>query len=402
MPTRTWRQLSRLADAPPAVLSVIPHDPFLNPAWLGALESSGVVGPDTAWQPAHLLLERDGQPAALLPLYRKQDSRGEYVFDHAWAGAYERHGRDYYPKLVTAIPFTPVPGPRLLLAAGEQAGDWLPTVLQAIQELCAAQSLSGWHGLFVEEDWVAPALAAGFARREGCRFHWENPGYTGFDDFLGRLTSKKRKDLRRERRLLQEQGVRCRQLEGHEISREAWDFFYHCYVRTYHEHGQHPYLNRTLFQTIAREMPEQLMLVIAEDDAGPMASALFFRNGQTLYGRYWGSLRRADGLHFEVCYYQGMEYCMRRGLRDFDPGTQGEHKLLRGFAPRRTHSLHWLVAPEFQQAIKRFGEEEMIAVRRYAEDAASVLPYRQDAQRQEENRQEESRLKAERQTEEKP
>lgn len=378
MPPRPWRQLSRLADAPAPLLAAPAADPFLHPGFLLALETSGVVGPGTAWQPAHLLFERDGEARALLPLYRKQDSRGEYVFDHAWAGAYERHGLAYYPKLVTAVPFTPVPGPRLLLAPGERLADWLPAVLDAVRALCEEEAFSGWHGLFVEDDWMPPALAAGFARREGCRFHWENPGYADFDDFLARLTSKKRKDLKRERRRLQEQGVTCRQLEGDAMDEDSWDFFYQCYVRTYHEHGQHPYLNRTFFRLLARQMRDRLMIVLAEDSAGPLASALFFHDEHTLYGRYWGCLRRADGLHFEVCYYQGMEYCMRRGLSDFDPGTQGEHKLLRGFAPRRTHSLHWLAEPAFQQAVRRFGEEERIAVMRYAEEAASVLPYRQD------------------------
>lgn len=382
MPPRPWRQLSRLADAPAPLLAGAVSDPFLHPGFLGALETAGVVGPGTAWQPAHLLFEHEGRAAALLPLYRKQDSRGEYVFDHSWAGAYERHGLAYYPKLVTAVPFTPVPGPRLLLAPGESLEDWLPTVLEAVRTLCEEQGLSGWHGLFVEEDWVAPALAAGFARREGCRFHWENPGYGNFDDFLARLTSKKRKDLKRERRRLQEAGVTCRRFEGSDIDEDRWDFFYRCYVRTYHEHGQHPYLNRAFFALLARQMGEHLMLVVAEDADGPLASALFFRSGHTLYGRYWGCLRRADGLHFEVCYYQGMEYCMQRGLSDFDPGTQGEHKLLRGFAPRRTYSLHWLAEPEFQQAVRRFGEEERMAVMRYAEEAASVLPYRQETRQE--------------------
>lgn len=385
MTAPSWRRLSSIAEAGELLLNCCPADPFLHPGFLKALESSGAVGPATAWQPCHLLFERDDQPLALLPLYRKQDSRGEYVFDHAWAGAYERHGLPYYPKLVSAIPFTPVPGPRLLLAAGEEPSDWIGSVLEAIKAECSSQALSGWHGLFVEEEWLAAGAEAGLARREGCRFHWENRDYRNFEDFLALLTSKKRKDLRRERRLLQEAGVRCRRLRGHEISEADWDFFWACYQQTYFEHGQRPYLNRDFFRQLAAAQSSQLMLALAEDSEGPMASALFLHNASTLYGRYWGCLRRADGLHFELCYYQGMEFCMELGLRDFDPGTQGEHKLLRGFAPRLTHSLHWLQEPGFQTAIQRFVQEESLAVSRYAREAASVLPYRQEANgRQEE------------------
>lgn len=377
MPSRSWRCLSHLTDAAELLNTALPGDPFLHPAFLGALESSGAVGPGTAWEPAHLLCERDGHAAALLPLYRKQDSCGEYVFDHAWAAAYQRHGFSYYPKLLTGIPFSPVPGPRLLLAPGESLADWLPTVLLAVREECHQQMSSGWHGLFVQQDWLKEAKVQGFAIREGCRFHWQNPGYRDFGDFLDQLTSKKRKDIKRERRRLQEQGVRCHQLRGNDIDTAAWDFFYQCYIRTYHEHGQQPYLNREFFRRLAETMPEQLMLVMAEDADGPMASALFLHDAHTLYGRYWGSLRRADGLHFEVCYYAGMEFCLREGLSDFDPGTQGEHKLLRGFAPQRTYSLHWLQQASFQDAIRKFVGEERIGVRRYEEEATSVLPYRQ-------------------------
>lgn len=375
MPSRSWQKLSRLDDAVWLVSATRPH-PFLQPAFLNALERSGSVGPGTAWEASHLLFERAGKAAALLPLYRKTDSRGEYVFDHSWAAAYERHGLAYYPKLVTAVPFTPVPGPRLLLANGEKLEDWLPFVLQTLREVCSQEQVSGWHGLFVEEDWLEAARAQGFAVREGCRFQWNNPGYRDFDDFLDQLTSKKRKDLKRERRRLVEQGISCRALQGRDIGTAAWDFFYECYVRTYHEHGQHPYLSRDFFRQLADTMPEQLMLVLAEDGDGPLASALFLQDGRTLYGRYWGSLRHADGLHFEVCYYQGIEFCLREGLRDFDPGTQGEHKLLRGFAPRRTWSLHWLQEPGFQSAIARFVDEERIAIARYHDEAESLLPFR--------------------------
>ncbi|MDP2228201.1 MAG: GNAT family N-acetyltransferase [Moraxellaceae bacterium] len=376
MPTDTRTYLSRLCDAPAGLLGAAGSHPFLQAAFLMALEDSGAAGPGARWQPCHLLLEREGAPLALLPLYRKQDSRGEYVFDHDWASAWERHGHAYFPKLVTAVPFTPVPGPRLLCAPGVAMDTAIAAVLAALPEVIREQGVSGWHGLFVEAPWLAPARAAGFAVRTGCRFHWENPGWADFDAYLAALTSKKRKDIRRERRLLNEAGVRCRRLQGHEITAADMDFFATCYARTYHEHGQAPYLPAAFFQQLRLTMPEQLLLVIASDDPGDMASALFFHDGQTLFGRYWGALRRADGLHFEVCYYQGMEFCLHEGLTDFDPGTQGEHKLLRGFHPQLTHSLHLMQDSSFQSAIARYVSEESVGVMRYCEEAQGYLPYR--------------------------
>lgn len=374
MPTPSWRTLPALHEATLSGRPASDH-PFTQTAFLQGLETCGCVGPGTGWQPRHLLLEQ-GDRRALLPTYSKTDSSGEYVFDHAWAAAYQRHGLRYFPKLVTAVPFTPVPGPRLLLPEGEIASLWLPDVFTAIQDLVIQEQASGWHGLFVPEDWLPAASEAGLLARTGCRFHWQNHGYRDFSDFLDTLTSKKRKDIRRERRLLAEKGIRCRVQSGPDISPADTGFFVDCYTRTYHEHGQHPYLNLAFFQHLFRSMPDQVLLVTAEDDAGPMASALFLHDQTTLYGRYWGCLRRADGLHFELCYYLGMEICMQRGLSDFDPGTQGEHKLLRGFAPRLTHSLHWLKEPAFHDAVSRFVEEERNQVERYCEDAANHLPYR--------------------------
>lgn len=372
-----WQRLSRLADLPRAVAWQDGGNPFLSLPWLQALEDSGAVGAGTAWQPCHLLFLREGRPAALLPLYRKADSRGEYVFDQGWAAAWRRQGLPYYPKLVTAIPFTPVPGPRLLLAPGEVTEAWLPTVFAAVREECGRQGASGWHALFVDATWRSAGAAAGLAVREGCRFHFDNPGYRDFEAFLAALTSKKRKDIRRERRLLAAAGVRCEAIPGSAASAADWDFFLACYERTYHEHGQAPYLNRDFFAAIARDLAAQLHLVLARDDRGPMAAALFLHQGDTLYGRYWGSLRRADGLHFEVCYYQGIELCLRLGLVGFDPGTQGEHKLLRGFAPVITQSLHWVAEPGFMAAVKDFTQAEAEEVRRYAAAARDALPFRQ-------------------------
>lgn len=372
-----WQRLSRLADIPSAAAWQDSGNPFLSLPWLGALEASGAVGPGTAWQPCHLLFYREERPAALLPLYRKSDSRGEYVFDQGWAAAWRRHGLPYYPKLVTAIPFTPVPGPRLLLAPGEAAADWLPAVLAAMPSECADLGASGWHALFVDAAWRAAGEAAGLALREGCRFHFHNPGFRDFQDYLAALASKKRKDIRRERRLLAAAGVRCEVIPGVDAGQREWDFFHACYERTYHEHGQSPYLGRDFFTAIARDIPERLHLVIARDAVGPVAAALFLHQADTLYGRYWGCLRRIDGLHFETCYYQGIELCLRLGLSGFDPGTQGEHKLLRGFAPVVTQSLHWVAEPGFMRAIGEFTRAEAADVRRYMAAAREALPYRQ-------------------------
>lgn len=377
MPNPAWRRLSGFADAPDAFADG--GNPFLSPAFLGSLEDAGCVGRGTSWEPCHLLFLRDKRPAALLPLYRKLDSRGEYVFDQGWAAAYRRHGLAYYPKLVTAIPFTPVPGARLLLAPGEREADWREVALAAVKAECQAMGASGWHGLFVEEDWLAPAAVAGLAHREGVRFHWHNPGHAGFEDYLGSLASKRRKDIRRERRRLAEAGIHCRTIAGPDLGEAEREFFFDCYVRTYHEHGQAPYLNREFFRLLQARMGERLHLVIADDALGPMACALFLHQGETLYGRYWGARRRQDGLHFEVCYYQGIELCIRLGLAGFDPGTQGEHKLLRGFAPRPTHSLHWLAEPAFQAAVEEFVAAEREDVRRYREAAMDALPFRQEA-----------------------
>ncbi|MFN3586598.1 MAG: GNAT family N-acetyltransferase [Moraxellaceae bacterium] len=374
-----WRCLSTLRDAPAGLFPPPGSHPFTQNAFLSALEDSGAVGPRTAWQPCHLLLEDadTGAPLGLLPLYRKTDSRGEYVFDQAWAQAWHRHGLRYYPKLVSAIPFTPVPGPRLLLAPAAAREPLQRAVLDALPRLLADTGCSGWHGLFVEPDWLPLADAAGLAIRLGCRFHWHNPGWRDFEDYLAALTSKKRKDIRRERRRLAEDGIRCRRLSGPAIDDANLEFFIACYARTYHEHGQAPYLPPAFFRLLRASMPEQLLLVVAEDDAGPLAAALFLRDACTLYGRYWGALRRADGLHFEACYYQGMEFCLAEGLADFDPGTQGEHKLLRGFRPRLTHSLHWVAANGFREALSQFVREEARHVSAYCREAETLLPYRQ-------------------------
>jgi len=373
------RVLAAITDAPGALWQSATDYPFLSLPFLAALERSGAVSPATGWTPHHLLLEEAGQPKALLPLYRKTHSRGEYVFDHGWAEAYHRHGLDYYPRLVSAIPFTPVPGPRCLLAPGVVPEEVGSTLLAGVRREAKALGASSWHGLFLPPDWPAICEQQGLALRRGCQFAWRDQNYGDFEGFLAALTSKRRKTLRAERRRVVEQGVRCRRIAGPALVEADWDFFYRCYKQTYAEHGQRPYLSRGFFSLIAATMAPQVMLVQAEAADGPVACALFFRDSTTLYGRYWGALANVDCLHFEVCYYQGIEYCLEQGLGYFDPGTQGEHKLSRGFGPVLTCSAHWLAEPAFMAAVQRFVREEESHVRNYQQDAMQHLPFRQES-----------------------
>ena len=314
--------------------------PFLSDAFFDALQGCGAVNPKTGWQPCHL--EADG---GWMPLYARSHSRGEYVFDYSWADAYQRHGLDYYPKLVTSIPFTPVTGAR-----------WQGDI--------SADSL--WGG--VQE---LPLVS-----RQACHFRWVNRDYRDFDDFLGQFQSRKRKNLRKERRRVQEQGLTITRHQGGQISANDWAFFYQCYASTYLKRGQLPYLNEAFFSTVGERLADQLMLVLARDRDRPVAAALYFFDADCLYGRYWGCLEERDGLHFELCYYQGIEFAIERQLAAFDPGVQGEHKILRGFEPVITWSMHHLREPAFHNAIADFCREEAVHVQRYREEAMTLLPFR--------------------------
>lgn len=373
----TVRVLTSINEAPATLWAAAPDYPFLRLPFLLALEETGAVSPATGWEARHLLLEEGGEVRALLPLYRKHHSRGEYVFDHAWAEAYQRYGLPYFPRLVTSIPFTPVPGPRCLLAGGLTLGDVGKELFDAIRHQVQAEGASSWHGLFLPPEWQALVAQEQLALRLGCQFAWEDEGFGDFEGFLASLNSKRRKNLKRERRQVAESGIRCRWLQGSEIDAATWDFFYDCYARTYALRGQRPYLSPAFFRRIGQTMPENLALVLAEQNGEPVAAALFFQDSNTLYGRYWGAQADIPCLHFEVCYYQGIDYCLQRGLRHFDPGTQGEHKLMRGFRPTLTYSAHWLAEPAFMDAVQHFVTEEAEYVRRYQADAEEHLPFRQ-------------------------
>ncbi len=374
MPIQTIGGLAELA--PDAWDALLPDSqPFLRHAFLSALEDSGSVGGRSGWRPEHALLrDEQGALVAALPLYRKSHSYGEYVFDWAWADACQRAGIRYYPKLLCAVPFTPVSGARLLgdvQAAGR--------LLDLLVEVLEAQGVSGVHVNFTEPQ--ADAVLAGrdgWLERLGCQFHWHNRGYRDFQDFLDGLTSRKRKQLRKEREQVAGQGIAFDWREGHQLSEVEWDFVHACYANTYRVRGQEPYLTRQFFSLLAERMPQAIRVVLARQGARPVAMAFSLRNGSGLYGRYWGCLAEFDRLHFETCFYQGIDQAIADGLQWFDAGAQGEHKLIRGFEPVITRSWHYLAHPGLRAAVADFLLQERAGVLAYAESAWAALPYRQE------------------------
>ena len=350
--------------------------PFTRFEFLQALESSGCVGGDSGWHPRHLLISDGGKPIAAMPLYRKEHSYGEYVFDWAWAQAWAQYGQNYYPKLVNAIPFTPVPGPRLLVQSQEGFPEVVQAAAEAIENLCHKAGYSGWHMLFPQPELVE-LLQPDMLLRKDVQFHWHNRDYPDFDAFLADLRSSKRKQIRRERRRVAEQGVYLQRLSGQQLTGEAMEAFYHCYCETYLRRSGHSgYLNRQFFQRIAETMAEQIMLVLAWREEQVVAASLFLFDSDNLYGRYWGALDDIDCLHFEACYYQGIEFAIEAGLAQFNPGTQGEHKLVRGFEPVQTNSLHWVSDRRFQPALQDFLHRETQYKEEYRDATRDCLPFR--------------------------
>lgn len=349
--------------------------PFLRYDFLAALEASGSVQPDTGWQPLHLLAEVRGEAVAAVPLYLKSHSFGEYVFDWSWADAYRRHGLDYYPKLLTAIPFTPAWGPRIGVAPAHR-DDVIAALPDVIREIAGRVEASSWHALFIDPPLRRSLSQAGLTMRLGTQYHWFNQGFATFDDFLEQFASRKRKGIRRERRKVDEQGIRLRRLTGAQIDDDLLQTFYRFYQSTYRKRGREGYLTADFFQLLCDRMPEQLLLVIAEYHGQPVAGALSLRSRTTLYGRYWGCDADFDSLHFETCYYQGIEHCIEYGLERFDPGAQGEHKIQRGFRPVETWSAHWIDHPGFAEAIDRAMEEERTLMREQIAELTDWLPFR--------------------------
>jgi uncharacterized protein len=350
--------------------------PFLKHEFLSALEQSGCVGDGTTWQPCYLVAQDSDGLAGALPLFIKYDSHGEFVFDWGWADAYERAGRNYYPKLVAAIPFTPATGQRLLLRHGPESGV-ATALLEAARNTALEIGASSLHVLFPTDTERHTLERAGFLARKGCQFHWVNGGYRSFDEFLASFSADKRKKAKRERRRVAEADVVFEHLRGDELSVADWDAVIEFYSRTFWRRGREPYLNREFFERIAATMPGNLVVVLARRHRVPIATAICFRNNTTLYGRYWGSGVDFHSLHFETCYYQGIDYCIRMGLERFEPGTQGEHKVARGFVPQPTWSCHWLRDAQFHRVVGAFLARETRHVDAYMDEIGEHVPYRQ-------------------------
>jgi predicted N-acyltransferase len=348
--------------------SLAAGDPFLSHAFLSSLEDSGSVGPGTGWSPAPILVEEEGRLLAAAPAYLKGHSQGEYVFDHGWAEAWESAGGNYYPKLQVAVPFTPVPGPRLLGHRPQQ-------LLAALETVTVQNELSSAHITFIDEAGATECERRGWLIREGVQYHWFNRGYGSFDDFLGSLTSRKRKALRKERAVARE-GLEFKVLRGPQISPAEWDAMWVFYQDTGGRKWGRPYLSRSFFDLIGERMGDRLLLLLACRDSRPIAGALNFIGQDTLFGRYWGTTGDVSFLHFELCYYQAIEWAIEHGLSSVQAGAQGEHKIGRGYEPVITHSAHFIPNRGFREAIGDFLESERAAVASEIDWLRRDLPYR--------------------------
>ena len=387
VPGADWNALL-LVQSPDGVLN-----PFMRHEYLAAMHQSGSATPETGWTPRFVTLWQGTTLAAACALYLKDHSYGEYVFDHAWANAYQQHGLSYYPKALVAAPFTPVPGPRLLARSAAER----TLLVKAVTAWCEEEKLSSLHLLFTDSTDVAACEEAGLMLRHTVQFHWTNPAkpYRDFDDFLMSLSQEKRKKIRQERRKVADAGVTFRWSRGKDISSADWDFFYRCYERTYYEHGNAPYLSRDFFKRMQSTMPENWLLFVAEYNGGttpqPIAISLIALGAHseghsspnavqnqylTAYGRYWGALARVDCLHFEACYYQPLQWCIEHGLQRFEGGAQGEHKMARALLPVKTTSAHWLAHPSFADAIERFLAREGAGIGNYMNELEGRTPFK--------------------------
>ncbi len=368
------RFLPSLADMPASAWDAL-HDgsnPFVSHAFLHGLEAHGCLRAEWGWTPHHATLWRDGRPVAAAPGYLKDNSHGEFVFDHAWAHAYAQHGLDYYPKWLGAVPYSPVTGPRLLA----RDADGRTALLDAIRNEAERLDLSSAHVNFPtqHEDAAFPDL---WLPRIDVQYHWRNPGHwRDFESFLADFDHKHRKNIRQERAKVQRAGVTFRVVHGDEASEADLRAMFGFYLQTFHEYGNSPALTLAFLQHLAHALPRNLVMFLAEHDGRPVAGALCLRGTGTLYGRYWGATSSIPGLHFETCYYQGINYCLREGLTVFEPGAQGEHKIARGFLPTFVHSRHWIAQPDFAAALARWCEEEALAVRRYAQTLQTHTPFK--------------------------
>jgi hypothetical protein len=377
------RILKSIADVPAAQWNALDPSgsPFLRHEFLVALEREGCVGEGKGWIGNHLVLEDDaGCLQGAMPLYCKSHSWGEFVFDWSWAKAYAQARLPYYPKLVSMTPFTPAPGPRLLAAPGSDAAQVRLALSNALIEHAHSHSMSSAHVLFTSDADRDSLDRSQFIWRKDCQFHWHNRGYASFDEFIGTFRSDKRKKALRERRKIQEGGVRFLTLSGAEMTPELWEVVFRFSASTFAMHGHEHYLSAEFFKSISTTLPGLVMVKLAMLQDQPIAAAIFFRSDDTLYGRYWGAAANFDSLHFETCYYQGIEYCIEQGLARFEPGTQGEHKVARGFEPATTWSAHWIADGRFRRAIDDYLAQERASVDQYMASVREHMPFHRDTE----------------------
>lgn len=354
-----------------------PH-PFTRHEFFLALEESGSANTRTGWQPCHLVLERGDAVRGLLPLYLKSHSLGEYVFDHGWADAFERAGGRYYPKLQASVPFTPVTGSRLLIAPGADRDETRNALLSTASRVVERLDASSLHITFMTEEECAAAAAHGFLQRTGQQFHWENRGFSRFEDFLGELSSSRRKTLRKERAAVREAGISFEWLSGSDITEAHWDAFFEFYIETGSQKWGSPYLTRDFFSRVGANMGDSILLVLALHGRRPIAGALNFFGEDVLFGRNWGACEFVPFLHFETCYYQAIDFAIEKGLRRVEAGAQGEHKLLRGYTPVTTRSAHFIAHPGLRRAVAAYLMEERDAVAHEMAELADLAPFRKE------------------------
>lgn len=341
------------------------NNPFLRHEFLRALENNNCISDQFGWRPCHIAIRENDALVAAMPLYSKMNSYGEFVFDHAWADAYQRNQIPYYPKLVSSIPYTPASGQRLL-ASVERQDELFPLLIETVKQFAKKQSFSGFHCLFPFKDELDWMKQEDLLIRHDCQFHWHNQEYVDFEAFLEKLEKKKRKNIRQERKRVQQQKITLRVLDGHTASKSDWTDFARFYDQTFAEKYGTATLNEGFFREVAHKLPEQTVLVLADKPDGEcIAGSLMYASDTTLYGRHWGCSEQIDKLHFEACYYQGIEYCIKHKLQVFEPGAQGEHKIARGFIPTQTRSAHWLNQSPFEESIRQFVHHEQNAVNAY-------------------------------------
>ena len=374
---RVIDSLSEIAEGDWDALLAPDAGPFLKHAFLNTLEKTGCVGGNTGWQVAHLLIEdSESRLLGAMPLYLKRHSYGEFVFDWAWAQAYEQNNMPYYPKALSAIPFTPVRGPRLLVSPNANKQTVQEILVSGLKTLVTQNTLSSAHVLFPENGELEELKKQGFMLRDSVQFHWQNARYQNFEEFLAALTMKRRKNIRRERAAVANHQIDYRHIPGSGATSDDWSFFYQCYENTYVEHRSSPYLTEECIQLLGRAMPENFHLIIAIQNQRPIASSLLVVDqlNSKAYGRYWGAIKHIPCLHFELAYYQAIEYCIKEGIKLFEGGAQGEHKMARGFLPTTLQSAHWIADTGFSNAVKRFLEREHEGVAAYVDELEQHIP----------------------------